>query len=322
MQKQLDTWQLINNSLQQHIPVMLLYVLQSDGSSPGRAGFLMAVNATGQMEGSVGGGIMEHKFVEMVKEQLQQHTATSSIRKQIHNKQAAKDQSGMICSGEQTILLYPVKEEDAQPVQQIIACLQQHQYGILHLSPLDFRFELGKIQEPAHELKMTSSSDWVYHGMVGYRQHLHIVGAGHCALALSELMSKLDFYIHMYDDRPGLHTLQRNTFVHEQSTVDDYSELAQKIPSGHQHYVVVMTFGYRTDDIAIRALLNKTFRYFGILGSKSKIAAMFDTYLEEGIPGKQLSTIYAPVGMSINSHTPEEIAISIAAEIIGVKNRG
>ncbi|HEY0611449.1 MAG TPA: XdhC family protein [Chitinophaga sp.] len=321
MQKQLATWQLINSSLEQHVPVTLLYVLQSDGSSPGRAGFLMAVNAAGQMEGSIGGGIMEHKFVEMVKEQLQQHTAEISIRRQIHNKQAAKDQSGMICSGEQTILLYPVKEEDAQAVQQIIACLQQHQYGILQLSPSGLRFELGEIQGASHELNMVSPSDWSYRGPIGYRQHLHIVGAGHCALALSELMSKLDFYVHVYDDRPGLHTLLQNSFAHEQYTVGDYSELAQKIPSGHQHYVVVMTFGYRTDDIAIRALLNKTFRYFGILGSKSKIATMFDTYLEEGIPGKQLSTIYAPVGMPINSHTPEEIAISIAAEIIEVKNR-
>jgi len=321
MQKQLATWQLINSSLEQQVPVTLLYVLQSDGSSPGRAGFLMALNAAGQMEGSVGGGIMEHKFVEMVKEQLQQHTEAASIRRQIHNKEAAKDQSGMICSGEQTILLYPVKEADEQPVQQIIACLQQHQFGTLHLSPSGLRFEPGEIQGAAHELNMVSSSDWNYRGTIGYRQHLHIVGAGHCALALSELMSKLDFYVHVYDDRPGLHTLLQNNFAHEQYTVGDYSELAQKIPSGHQHYVVVMTFGYRTDDIAIRALLNKTFKYFGILGSKSKITTMFDGYLEEGIPGKQLSTIYAPVGMPINSHTPEEIAISIAAEIIEVKNR-
>ena len=67
MKKQLDIWQLINKSLQQQVPVLLLYVLQSEGSSPGRAGFFMAVNAAGDIEGSIGGGIMEHKFVEMAK---------------------------------------------------------------------------------------------------------------------------------------------------------------------------------------------------------------------------------------------------------------
>ncbi len=76
---------------------MLLYVLQSEGSSPGRQGFFMAVTATGATAGSVGGGIMEHKFVEMAKTILQQDTRELTIRKQVHNKNAVREQSGMIC---------------------------------------------------------------------------------------------------------------------------------------------------------------------------------------------------------------------------------
>ena len=72
MQKQLQVWKLIDNSLNSNIPVMLLYVLESSGSSPGRQGFFMAVNANSEMEGSIGGGIMEHKFVELAKERLQE----------------------------------------------------------------------------------------------------------------------------------------------------------------------------------------------------------------------------------------------------------
>ena len=71
MKKQLAVWQAIKDSLQAEIPVMLLYVLESKGSSPGRQGFFMAVTAEGKMEGSIGGGIMEHKFVEMAREKLQ-----------------------------------------------------------------------------------------------------------------------------------------------------------------------------------------------------------------------------------------------------------
>jgi len=70
MNKQLGVWKLIADSLQKKLPVALLYVLESKGSSPGRQGFLMAVNANGEMAGSIGGGIMEHKFVELVKEKL------------------------------------------------------------------------------------------------------------------------------------------------------------------------------------------------------------------------------------------------------------
>ena len=68
--KNIATWKLISNSLDKGIAVMLLYVLESMGSSPGRQGFFMAVNAKADMEGSIGGGIMEHKFVEMAKERL------------------------------------------------------------------------------------------------------------------------------------------------------------------------------------------------------------------------------------------------------------
>ncbi len=131
MNKQLLAWKLIACSLQENIPVMLLYVLESSGSSPGRQGFFMAVNANGEMEGSIGGGIMEHKFVEMAKERLKRQGASeqdtseqqpvASVRKQFHDKTADKDQSGMICSGEQTIFLYPVLKTDEEQIQKIIS---------------------------------------------------------------------------------------------------------------------------------------------------------------------------------------------------------
>src|ERR1700712_1949349 len=115
MNKEWTVWKLIAESLQEQTPVMLLYVLESDGSSPGRQGFGMAVNKKGEMKGSVGGGIMEHKFVEMAKEKLAaigKPPAATSLKKQIHNKSASSNQSGMICSGEQTILLYQVLPKD------------------------------------------------------------------------------------------------------------------------------------------------------------------------------------------------------------------
>src|SRR5829696_5921746 len=115
MTRQVILWKQICKDLEQNIPVILLYVLESKGSSPGRQGFFMTVNATGAMQGSIGGGIMEHKFVEMAREKLQVASSelqAGQIKKQIHDKSAAKDQSGMICSGEQTIFLYRVEEKD------------------------------------------------------------------------------------------------------------------------------------------------------------------------------------------------------------------
>lgn len=320
MKKQLLTWELINKSLRQNIPVMLLYVLESNGSSPGRRGFFMAVNQAGEIEGSIGGGIMEHKFVEMAKDQLGHFATSYSIHRQFHDKESSKHQSGMICSGDQTILLYKLLPESITPVNKIIACLTQNQQGILQLSPLGLHFTTEIHGEPDYYYTMQSELDWLYRERIGYRDFLYIIGGGHCALALSELMQKLDFYIHIFEDRPHVHTLIQNNNAHEKTIVRDYNQLKVMIPTGEHHYVVIMTVGYRTDDIALRALLHKSFRYCGILGSATKIEKMFDTYRAEGISGALLNRIHAPVGIDIGSQTPEEIAVSIAAQIIQVRH--
>lgn len=320
MNKPIQIWKLIADSLQRRMAVMLLYVLESSGSSPGRQGFFMAVNANNDMEGSVGGGIMEHKFVEMAKERLrEQGTREQEIRKQIHDKSATKNQSGMICSGEQTILLYAVQPEDAKHIQHIIHSLEQTKNGLLRLSPAGIFFSETVPGKDFH-FSMHSEQDWEYEEKTGYKNQLFIIGGGHCALALSRLMRSMDFYIQVYDNRKDLKTMIENDAAHKKHFINDYSELRDLILTAEDHYVVIMTFGYRTDDIAVRALLNKDFKYLGLLGSKTKTEKMLTTYRSEGINEEWLQHIHTPIGLSIKSQTPEEIAVSIAAEIIQVKN--
>jgi len=318
--KQLIAWRLALTSLQEGVPVLLLYVLESRGSSPGRQGFFMVVNAKGEIEGSIGGGIMEHKFAEMAREKLEQGDATLSVRRQIHDKSVTKDQSGMICSGEQTILLYRLRAEELRAVGELVNCLSVFRNGLLRLSPAGIRFSS---EAPPADFSFVRSSeeDWLYEEKAGYKHHLFIVGGGHCALAFSRIMRMMDFRISLYDHRPELETLSRNGFVHEKVMVKDYSELRERIVADvHSHYIVVMTQGYRTDDQAVRALLDKEFRYFGVLGSAAKFQKLLSDYRAEGLAEELLGKIRSPAGLSIHSQTPEEIAISIAAEIIQVKN--
>ena len=320
MQKSLQIWKFINESLKQRIPVMLLYVLESKGSSPGRQGFFMEVNIKGEMEGSIGGGIMEHKFVELAKEKLRAGSQESEVRKQVHDKAAESIQSGMICSGEQTILLYPVQAKDAEHIENIISSLQHNKNGTLILSPEDFQF-ISNIPAADFEYHFQSEDNWLYKEKTGYKNHLYIIGGGHCALAFSKLMRGMDFYITLYEEREGLNTVVRNEFAHEIIMIEDYTALAYHIASGRNQYVVIMTFGYRTDDIALRSLLDKTFSYIGVLGSKKKMEKLFADFRKDGISDSVLQRIHTPVGLDIKSQTPEEIAVSIAAEIITVKNQ-
>jgi len=311
---------LINDNLQKDIPVMLLYVLDSKGSSPGRQGFFMAVSGNGEMSGSIGGGIMENKFVDLAKENLKQESHQLIVRKQIHDKRATKNQSGMICSGEQTILIYRVGIKDKDATGRLVECLKSGKNGLLEFSPSGMQFS-NTSPESDFSFHYQSKEDWRYNEKVGYKNHLHIVGAGHCSLAFSKIMSTMDFFIHLYDDRKELPTCTENEFVQHKQLVNDYYELDELVQPGANCYLVVMTVGYRTDDIAVRTLLNKQFKYFGLLGSAKKIEKMFSDYRKEGIPEALLEKIHAPIGLAINSQTPEEIAISIAAQIIQVKNQ-
>ncbi|HEY4150118.1 MAG TPA: XdhC family protein, partial [Chitinophagaceae bacterium] len=290
-------------------------------SSPGRQGFFMAVTASGKLQGSIGGGVMEHKFTEMAKDQLSVHEDTISLHQQIHDKAAPKNQSGMICSGRQTILLYRVRQEDALTIGQIIGSLEQVQTGILKISPSGLQFFLSATMTKDFLFTYVSEDEWEYKEKTGFKNQLFIIGGGHCSLALSRIMSSMDFYIRVYETRTKLHTLEQNGAAHEKIIIPDYSQLSRLItPNAHHHYVVVMTLGYRTDDIAVRALMTKSFKYFGLLGSKTKNGQLLASYAAAGISAELLNRIHSPIGLAIHSQTPEEIAVSIAAEIIQVKN--
>jgi xanthine dehydrogenase accessory factor len=317
--QELKLWKFIIDMFKEEIPVALLCVLESKGSSPGRQGFKMAATSN-DMTGSIGGGIMEHKLVETAREILHKERNDSIIKEQFHSKSAGqKNQSGMICSGEQTVFLYPVKETDLLQIQNLISSLEENKNGTLKITSEGISYS-DSLPEENYLFQLKNENSFEFIEKTGYKNHLFIIGGGHCSLAFSKIMNEMDFHLHVYEDRPYLFTFLQNDFVQEKKAVNDYSLLKDVIPGGQNHYAVIMTFGYRTDKIALQALIDKNFKYLGVLGSKSKIEKMFDELLAEGIPENQLKKINAPVGINIKSETPEEIAVSIAAEIIKVKN--
>src|ERR1051325_98334 len=167
MKKKLAVWQLIKDSLERNVAVVLLYVLESSGSSPGRQGFFMAVAHDGKMRGSIGGGMMEHKMVELAKERLKFKSAiVQEIRKQYHDKEHAKNQSGMICSGEQSVFIYQVQDRDKESIEQIIFCLTNYRYGTLDLSPAGLFFH-NSIPMQNFYFRFTDEKQWIYKEKIG-----------------------------------------------------------------------------------------------------------------------------------------------------------
>lgn len=318
MPNQIDTWSFIAECLQRREQVILLYVVESLGSSPGRAGFSMAVSENGITQGSIGGGIMEHKFVELARARMSVDDHQCTLHRQIHNKTAKHNQSGMICSGEQTNIIHSVTSADLVMITRIIEKLTNKTEGCLEISPAGITVS-NSISESGYGLTLESDEKWCYLEKITLEKHLIIVGGGHCALALSRQMKLLNFTITLYEERSQLPTFVVNNYADEKVVVGNYADLEHLIPVYANACVVVMTVGYRTDDIAIRALKDKSFIYLGVLGSRKKIETMKNQYKAESFSNSWLDSLHAPAGLPINSHTPEEIAVSIAAEIISLK---
>lgn len=290
---------------------VLILVIESIGSSPGRKGFKMIVTQE-DMYGTIGGGIMEHKFVELSRSLLQEGSFSTFLRRQIHQGEATSDRSGMICSGEQTLTFYFLDQSNLDTIEKIC----QNPQGAICYSERGVDF-LDKYPGNS-EVNQDSSPYWTYIEPIGLPDKVFVVGGGHVSLALCEILSKLQFEIHVLDHRDALNTMEVNTFASEKSVVN-FEEIDRFIPEGDQHYVVIMSFGYRTDEIVIKRLLGRKYKYLGMMGSKAKTKVLFNSLLEQGFEGDDLSKVFAPIGLDISSQTTHEIAISIAAQLIQVR---
>ena len=310
--RDLPAWTLAANALRADRPATLLCVVRSRGSSPGRQGFKMTVTAEA-VAGSIGGGIMEHKWVELARQRLHAGDTTPLLRPQIHRREALANRSGMMCAGEQEVLLWPLRPADLAVVAAIEEKLRNLDKGAWEVSEA---YGLRLTSEmPADFYHYQTGPAWHYRERLGFRDQLIIIGGGHVSLALSQVASALEFEITVLDDRLDLPTLEANHFAHHRQRVD-YETLA--VPPGPHCYVVVMTVGYRTDAVVLRRLLGHDYRYLGVLGSVTKVAELRRVLVEEGF---DLEGLRGPIGVAINSRLPEEIAVSVAAELIAVRNK-
>jgi xanthine dehydrogenase accessory factor len=147
---------------------------------------------------------------------------------------------------------------------------------------------------------------------------LYILGAGHVGYQLGRLAPGLGFRVHVIDDREKF--ANRERFPEAESVVvEDIPAWIANTSLPESAMVVVLTRGHRQDYDAVRALAGRRLRYVGLIGSRAKVAKLAERALEEGIDADWLRTVHAPVGLDIGAVTPEEIAVSILAELVAVR---
>jgi xanthine dehydrogenase accessory factor len=147
---------------------------------------------------------------------------------------------------------------------------------------------------------------------------LIIFGAGHITRSLAPLMRGAGFQVSVVEDSPDL--LQKDKFPETGDLIlTDMEQFARDLPSDSRTYIVLLSRGFSRDKAILTQLIQKDFKYIGMIGSLRKINTMRGDLQKEGIPEEAFSKLKAPIGLDIGAETPEEIAISVAAEIIAAK---
>jgi xanthine dehydrogenase accessory factor len=148
--------------------------------------------------------------------------------------------------------------------------------------------------------------------------HLHVIGAGHVGYHLAKLAHTIGFKIHVLDDREKFASRDRFPDA-EDVIVDSIPDWLHNAVIPSSAYVVIVTRGHTHDLDALRSLAARDLRYLGLIGSKAKVKRIYDALLAEGMPPECLQRVHAPVGLDIGAVSPEEIAVSILAELIAVR---
>lgn len=149
----------------------------------------------------------------------------------------------------------------------------------------------------------------------------YIFGGGHVAYALEPVLRHVDFKTVIVDDREEFSNPQRYPHAAQTIVVDSFDNCFDNIETDEDSYIIIVTRGHRGDLQVLRNALKKPHAYLGMIGSRRKNRLLYDKLLEEGFEEKDFESVFSPIGLPIGSETPEEIAISIVAEIIQVRSK-
>jgi xanthine dehydrogenase accessory factor len=184
--------------------------------------------------------------------------------------------------------------------------------------PLNMSFELN--DDFAQETGLVCGGQMdVFIEPVEASPELYVFGAGHVGQFVGRMAHEVGFRVHVVDDREKFANSER--FGSDIDViVDDIPTWLEKHSLSATTYAVVVTRGHRHDLETMRGLLRTPLRYLGLIGSKAKVKRIFDMLREEGVTPDTLRPVHAPIGLDIGAITPQEIAVSIVAELIAVKH--
>jgi xanthine dehydrogenase accessory factor len=341
--------------LEKKLPVLLATIISQHGSSPRGTGARMALTTDGHQIGTIGGGRLEAILKQRFKELIASKTTTimnfilseseaanlemicgGSIsvlvdpilpeNAELFNLYERIDQTIVTQKMGWLISQLPSEDVDFAPRKCFITPDKESlgtwlpEVEFNERIPEKIKFEEVELQLTNIDLKsaqmITVGQNRIFLEPIGQHSTVYIVGAGHIAQKLAPLTALVDFQTIVLDDREDFISPDRFPSVDECILLEDFENVFQTIPIDSQSYVVIVTRGHQFDKSVLRQALETKATYIGMIGSRRKIKLTFEALLGDGVSEEVLAQVHSPIGLNISAETPEEIAISIVAELI------
>ncbi len=344
------------SKLRENGPLALATIIETKGSTPQIPGASALFSSEGLCAGTVGGGLLEADAQRKAFQSLRQE---ASILYKFSLTSDISSAEGAICGGEATILMDVRPEDHIEAFRSISESLSQRQPGVLatfigrhsgeKISLARYWIEMREDYAVDSEMPYARFYEEIRKSLTENRPgllkieemtlfenarenllflepvyplpHLIIAGAGHIGQAVSHLGSLLDFEVTVIDDRPEFANKEKLPEA-DNIIVDDIGKAMEATSISSDTYIVIVTRGHEKDADALRQCIGSQAAYVGMIGSSRKIKLMREKFLEEGwATSAQWDGIYAPIGIEIQSKTVQEIAMSIAAQLVLVRRQ-
>ncbi|MEA3232647.1 MAG: XdhC/CoxI family protein [Thermodesulfobacteriota bacterium] len=338
----------INRCLQEGQRTVLARIIRQSGSAPRTIGAQCLITEEGDLMGTVGGGRLEFEVLDQAKVTFREGRSTLLPFRMTGNEVA---ESEMLCGGSVDVYLEPIfpENEVARKIFNHLATIVGHGHtGVLitrisaGIDPTDTacRMLIGKSGHITGELAdMPPDQNQRLSHLIKTRQVrlfesgdgttlfiepiqpddvLYLFGAGHISRPVAILAEMVGFTVVVIDDRDEFANRKRFPKA-KKIIVTPFVTAFDKIHINSSSYVVIVTRGHVHDRDILRQALNHPGGYIGMIGSRRKRKIIYQSLMDNGISADQLDQVHSPIGLSIGAQTPEEIAVSIVAELIQVR---
>lgn len=322
-------------TLEQGQSAVLCAIVRNLGSAPRTSGARMLVMADGTIAGSVGGGAVEGACQARARELL--HGASGFAELNFELNAASAAEAGMVCGGSVSILLHRVEPESLSLLQKVRSDYLRGKRPMLltHLPkgdlpprlallgpegndevPAELRAEILRKSRRAPFIALDQGREIFVEPLV-HPGRVHLAGAGHVALATARIAAFVGFEVVVMDDRQEFASIERYPEASKVRVLDSFTDCIEDL--GPDDYVIIVTRGHLHDREVLAQALRTEAGYIGMIGSRRKRAAVYDSLRRDGFTDADLARVHCPIGLAIGADTPEEIALSIMAELVQVR---